>query len=60
MSVVKTYKTLIVALKDLNTGEISLELPETLTNEDLKDFDELMSQIYRFMSQENWRINHDN
>lgn len=56
----KRYKTMILAVKDLNTGDITVELPDELTNEDLKDFNNIMSEIYRFITQEDWRINHDN
>lgn len=56
----KKYKTMVLAVKDLNTGDITVELPDELTNEDLKDFNNIMGEIYSFMAQEDWRINHDN
>lgn len=56
----KSHKTLVSAIKDLSTGDIIVELPDELTKEDLKDMNELMSVIYRFMTQEDWRLNHDN
>lgn len=39
---------------------MTVEFPDELTKEDLKDMNELMSVIYRFIAQEDWRLNHDN
>lgn len=56
----KSHKILISAIRDLSTGEVIVELPDELTREDLKDMNELMSIMYKFISQEAWRLNHDN
>lgn len=56
----KSHKILISAIKDLSTGDVIIELPDKLTKEDLKDLNDTISEIYRFMVQEDWRLNHDN
>lgn len=60
MGVRRKNKQLLLVTKDNITGDVSVSFAENLTKEDIRDFNDVMTIICKHITQEDWRLSHDN